>query len=257
MTHCESVVKKIMGEPYAGNPQVRFKEEGGNPTFTLHYVDGLNLYRGYFVPRSVDPSGFKDPACCKELYEKMKQAKAEKELAKLALEIAKLEVEQIEMKKEAKKDEIQDLKNDILDLAQTINTGNAQLEGLWNALIANTDQSLVTPIAAEVAVITTALATITHSGPNLENLSRLLVGQTLAIGSLIQNQQSFNQNANTIIDQINTLTVKLSFEKAELNDIIANEKVEENELLEIEKELTKKITKRAEATDRLIESLEL
>lgn len=35
MTPCESVVKKIMGEPYAGNPQVRFEEEGGNPTFTL------------------------------------------------------------------------------------------------------------------------------------------------------------------------------------------------------------------------------
>ena len=57
MTPCESVVKKIMGEPYAGNPQVRFEEEGGNPTFTLRHVDGMNLYRGYFIVVGVDPSG--------------------------------------------------------------------------------------------------------------------------------------------------------------------------------------------------------
>jgi len=57
MTSCVSVVKKIMGEPYAGNPQVRFEEEGGNPTFTLRYVDGLNLYREYFVANGLDPSG--------------------------------------------------------------------------------------------------------------------------------------------------------------------------------------------------------
>ena len=57
MTPCESVVKKIMGEPYAGNPQVRFEEEGGNPTFTLRYIDGMNLYGGYFVNNGLDPFG--------------------------------------------------------------------------------------------------------------------------------------------------------------------------------------------------------
>ena len=64
MTPCESVVKKIMGEPYAGNPQVRFEEEGGNPTFTLRFVDGMSLYRGYFAVNSLDWLGLAIKECC-------------------------------------------------------------------------------------------------------------------------------------------------------------------------------------------------